>query len=444
MNSLSSKTGLRFSRLFVLLSLSVFALFSVFQFGVFAEEGASQSYPYSKNFTITAYYSPLPCQDRYVTGSYEGDKRLNGNGTNGADGTPVYPGMIAAPSSYPFGMKVNIPGIGITAVHDRGGAIVDANSNHFDRLDIWMGYGDKGLKRALNWGRRNVSATVYGFDSNIKEHVIFTNFSMSEAIPKTCAVVPTINEEVVSKEVIVSDNKESANPEISVDIVTPPVNKVEAVVDDVKTISVDLPLIKSSYASSYSVDDAVITTGLLMTPMSLGSVGNDVRELQRGLSTLNYYRGPITGYYGELTEHAVFKFQQSRGIVVDELSAGAGVVGPVTLSTLNGFLATANYTKAVVAQASFSNAFIASTEHSSGSLSHELDFGMEDKDVALLQTFLIDGGYLSSSFVTNYFGKKTQSALLAFQLDHGIIDDAQSLGAGRLGPATLETINSLS
>ena len=78
--------------------------------GVLAEsDGFEQgdfNYPYTHTFTISAYYSPLACQDRYATGSYRGDIRLNGNGTNDADGTPVYPGMIAAPKLYSFGTKM--------------------------------------------------------------------------------------------------------------------------------------------------------------------------------------------------------------------------------------------------------------------------------------------------------------------------------------------------
>ena len=69
---------------------------------VFAEQ-FDGNYPYVKTFKISAYYSPLPCQEKYTTGSYEGDIRLNGSGVNSADGTPVYPGMIAAPKTYSFG-----------------------------------------------------------------------------------------------------------------------------------------------------------------------------------------------------------------------------------------------------------------------------------------------------------------------------------------------------
>ena len=82
--------------------------------------------PHEQTFIISAYYSPLPDQRVYFRGSYDADRRLNGNGTNGADGTQVYPGMLAAPKSYAFGTKLEIPGLGVGTIHDRGGAIVDA------------------------------------------------------------------------------------------------------------------------------------------------------------------------------------------------------------------------------------------------------------------------------------------------------------------------------
>lgn len=55
-----------------------------------------------RTFIVTAYYSPLPDQDHYLMGSYEADLRLNGNGTHGASGRPVYVGMLAAPKHYEF------------------------------------------------------------------------------------------------------------------------------------------------------------------------------------------------------------------------------------------------------------------------------------------------------------------------------------------------------
>jgi 3D (Asp-Asp-Asp) domain-containing protein len=136
------------------------ALTLVFQFAILVPATGAESMPMEKRkLLVTAYYSPLPDQDFYIRGSYEADIRLNGRGTNGADGTEVYVGMLAAPRTYPFGTRVSIPGLGVGEVHDRGGAILAGKD--YDRIDVWMGHGEEGLARALNWGARVVEGEVY-------------------------------------------------------------------------------------------------------------------------------------------------------------------------------------------------------------------------------------------------------------------------------------------
>lgn len=113
----------------------------------------------TQEFIVTAYYSPLPDQQSYARWSYEADKKLNWNWIRGASNTPVFTGMIAAPSSYEFGTHIFFEGLGVGRVEDRGGAIVDAwvRGQPHDRIDIWMGYGDAGLKRARAWWVRQVT-----------------------------------------------------------------------------------------------------------------------------------------------------------------------------------------------------------------------------------------------------------------------------------------------
>ncbi|MDD5624068.1 MAG: 3D domain-containing protein, partial [Candidatus Peribacteraceae bacterium] len=122
--------------------------------------GVSRNASYEQDFIITAYYSPLPGQCCYVTGGYRADKVLNGEGVKAADGTEVYPGMVAAPASYPFGTVIALPGMGKFAVHDRGGAIQELDGG-VHRLDIWVGYGEEGLARALAFGVQRVRGTIY-------------------------------------------------------------------------------------------------------------------------------------------------------------------------------------------------------------------------------------------------------------------------------------------
>lgn len=115
-----------------------------------------------KTFIVTAYYSPLPGQTEYYRWSYEADVRLNGNGTHGASGTPVFTGMIAAPKTYAFGTQIFFEWLGLWTVSDRGGAIVDAyvRGQAYDRIDLWVGSWDAGLKSARAWWRREVKGTM--------------------------------------------------------------------------------------------------------------------------------------------------------------------------------------------------------------------------------------------------------------------------------------------
>jgi 3D (Asp-Asp-Asp) domain-containing protein len=120
-----------------------------------------------KEFIVTAYYSPLPDQSFYLKGNYNAEKILNGEGTHGASGKPVFVGMIAAPKTYNFGTRINLNGLGAGIVEDRGGAIVKAGERgqEHDRIDIWMGVGETGLRRAIAWGKRKVIGTIATDDS---------------------------------------------------------------------------------------------------------------------------------------------------------------------------------------------------------------------------------------------------------------------------------------
>jgi hypothetical protein len=63
--------------------------------------------------------------------------------------------------------------------------------------------------------------------------------------------------------------------------------------------------------------------------LSLGSQNGDVTALQNFLTEQGLYTGPITGYFGPLTQAAVKAFQQKYGI------SATGLVGPLTRAELN-------------------------------------------------------------------------------------------------------------
>ncbi|NER27085.1 MAG: peptidoglycan-binding protein [Symploca sp. SIO1C4] len=79
--------------------------------------------------------------------------------------------------------------------------------------------------------------------------------------------------------------------------------------------------VQTASALITSDDVAVIVNS---SNLRRGSSGPEVTNLQNELKLLGYYNGPVTGYYGSLTEAAVRKFQKDIGITVD------GVAGELT------------------------------------------------------------------------------------------------------------------
>lgn len=63
--------------------------------------------------------------------------------------------------------------------------------------------------------------------------------------------------------------------------------------------------------------------------LELDSTGKEVTELQKKLTALKFYSGPITGTFGAQTEAAVKKLQKANGLTA------AGYVGPSTRAILN-------------------------------------------------------------------------------------------------------------
>lgn len=70
----------------------------------------------------------------------------------------------------------------------------------------------------------------------------------------------------------------------------------------------------------------------------LGSSGDEVKSIQRKLSSLGYYKGSVDGIYGTATKSAVTAFQRSCGITAD------GICGNQTLLYLGLGGSTSNST----------------------------------------------------------------------------------------------------
>ncbi|MEM7771767.1 MAG: peptidoglycan-binding protein [Cyanobacteria bacterium P01_A01_bin.37] len=149
----------------------------------------------------------------------------------------------------------------------------------------------------------------------------------------------------------------------------------------------------------------------LPTPITLQreDSGDAVSALQRRLVELGFYSGPVSGFFGELTETAVKNFQASQGLTAD------GVVGGSTTDALR--------------RASASNSSSSNTSSSRGGLT----IGSTGSEVNQVQTRLAALGFYSGP-VTGFYGELTEAAVRSFQSANGLTVD------GVVGPATLAAI----
>lgn len=414
------------------------------QFILIVPVTADGSIPMEKRkLLVTAYYSPLPNQDFYIRGSYEADIRLNGRGTNGADGTQVFAGMLAAPRTYPFGTRVKIPGLGVGEVHDRGGAILAGKD--YDRIDVWMGSGEDGLSRALNWGARIVEGEVYFTPHQIEPGLSFSGVS---------ATLP---------DAFVQRLINNSTPFIPSATTT---SSESALIPEAQTVVQPVPEAENKELERLEQNRTLLAAGL-----GKDANGEEVENLQRMLWDLNYYKGEITGQYDQATVDAVFNFQVESGVLQSAWDKGAGYFGKKTLEALLSVIekkiqVLADYPKEVQAWVPakqvlpevavlkapeviverqalvFSADLVNKKVVQVVRLNSELDLDDQGDEVVKLQNFLIERGYLAADLKTGFYGPQTEAAVLKFQLEQGIIDGQGAQGAGRVGPQTLAAINS--
>ncbi len=142
--------------LILIIFLNIISIFNVYSYENIAE----------KTFIITAYYSPLPDQEHYITWSYQWDVKLNWNWVHTASWKPVFEWLLAWPKNYPFWTKIYFKEFGIWSIEDRWWAIVKTGVKwqEYDRIDIWMWYWDEWLTRAKKWWRRKVKGIILIWD----------------------------------------------------------------------------------------------------------------------------------------------------------------------------------------------------------------------------------------------------------------------------------------
>ncbi len=410
------------------------------------------TYPYQHTFIISAYYSPIAGQKKYVTGSYAGDVRLNGEGVHAADGSVVYPGMIAAPKSYAFGTKMKIPGIGVVAVHDRGGAIVHAGERNqaHDRLDVWMGYGDQGLRRALNWGRRTVDVTVYGIDASLQENVYLEGYSEAEKVAETLTGdAPTTFVEDLSvndksenvrklqaglKDLGYYSGEATGDYDDATRLGVIKLQIATGVIDDENDFGAGYfgPQTRKSFEDALNRKDDQVRKNLPVTPLSRDDQGDEVRKLQQALQKLGY-DVEVNGIYDHQTVEAIFQFQKDQNVVQSKTDFGAGVFGPKTMKILASKLVDVSFDQANAEESSVQPVVV---------FSKDLRLGDKGEDVRKLQDELKRMNLLGVE-TSGYYGEVTQHAVMKFQQAQGLIDAPDDADAGYFGPGTRARIHAI-
>ncbi|MCR4330445.1 MAG: carbohydrate-binding protein [Patescibacteria group bacterium] len=183
-----------------------------------------------------------------------------------------------------------------------------------------------------------------------------------------------------------------------------------------------------------------------------GSEGPEVANLQRFLAQYPdiYPEAVISGYYGDLTESAVKRFQRTYEIVSTGAPTvtGYGLLGIRTRAKLNE-LNEQNAAKAKAVVASTPPSTTVPPSVASGTLSSPSQFlrkGSEGAEVTKLQQYLAkDPALYPEGTISGYFGVLTEAAIKRFQQKYGIVSAGtpESTGYGMVGPKTRAKLNEL-
>lgn len=403
--------------------------------------------PYEQDFILTAYYSPVPDQCCYIKGSEEADKILNGGGTHGADGTVVYPGMVAAPPSYAFGTRISLPGLGVMAVHDRGGAIQEQGKG--DRLDVWAGYGEEGLARALAFGIKHIHGTVYPpGTSQPKER-----FDIASLPSPVSQLKPYL----VADAGLLDMHPKSGQTGLSVQMLQQSLQHAgyfhgTATGTFGDATSIALASFNKDNGLSENGSELTVTSAAYLLAAEIESTSpapvhlidsssprDDIQGAQRLLRWFGYYRGRTDGKYSDALFTAILHYQQDKKLVGDKESPGAGRIGPLTRNSL-----IADWRKRLTqqrAQTLIAYKRVGDLLAKRGSLLDAfLTVGQHGDTVRAVQQFLVSKGMFPADKVNGVYGPQTKDSVVKYQISRGLIAKATDRGAGSVGPTTLHQL----
>lgn len=404
--------------------------------------------PHEQEFIITAYYSPLPGQCCYVTGGLAADRVVNGQGVRAVDGTAVYPGMAAAPMSYPFGTRIRVPGVGVVEVHDRGGAIRELPGGRH-RMDIWVGSGEEGLARALAFGVQRLRGTVYPVGSPQPPVSLAL-----EQLPAPWERLRTY----VRPEGLLGARPRSGERGYSIALLqhylrelgylTQPVTGLfgpmteEAMRSFLHAMALPLPsseLTERGAAFLLAATKRKSNARNVIHTVHRGSSPLAIRTAQKVLRLLGFYRGRTHGKYDDALFRAILVFQQSKKLVGTESDPGAGRIGPLTKAALERArfrLLVAEDAAHILLRHNIQELMRKRGEH----IDQFLAEGNTGPDVRTLQVLLAEHGFFPQEKINGVFGPITRAAVLSFQIAKGLVESGSDPAAGYVGPGTLRRL----
>ena len=406
---------------------------------------ADRTEPFEQEFFVTAYYSPLEGQCCYIRGGVKADRILNGEGRTTADGTKVFPGVAAAPSDYPFGTQIALPGLGIVEVHDRGGAIQELPDG-VHRIDLWVGEGEEGLSRALALGGLRMKGTVYPLQSH-QPGVRFDLITLQHAWEK-------LRIYLTAESGLLNVQPKLGDTSLSVTLLQEHLHTLgyfqhpitgkfaEVTQDALRHFLRDVGLRERSNmvtdtTASYIL--AALQRWHIDEPLAFvgpDSTSSAIKMVQRTLRFLGYYTGRTDGIYDDTLFHAILSAQQKYGLVGTSEDPGAGRIGPLTLKQLEK-----EWTRRHIAMRA--NEFL--MLHKISDLLTERGERIEEffgeghtgDQVRNLQLLLADEGLFPPEKINGVFGPLTKETVLRYQLTNGLIENSNHDAAGYVGPATL-------
>lgn len=406
---------------------------------------ADRTEPFEQEFFVTAYYSPLEGQCCYIRGGLKADRMLNGEGHTTADGTPVFAGIAAAPSSYPFGTQISLPGLGTVEVHDRGGAIQELPDG-IHRIDLWVGEGEEGLSRALALGGLRMKGTVYPpkstqpgmhFDLATLEHAWEKLRVYLTAESGLLNVRPRLGDVSLSVTLLQEHLKTLGY------FRHPVTGKFGSVTENaLRRFLRDVGLREpSDHVTDLTASYVLAALQRKNSGESFAFVGPDsassaVKAAQRTLRFLGFYRGRTDGAYNDTLFHVILGIQRTYGLVGTAEDPGAGRIGPLTLERLrrewsrkhiamraNDFLMLHKITDLLAQRGERIEQFLGE--------------GHTGDQVRHLQLLLADEGLFPPEKINGVFGSLTKESVLRYQLTYGLIENSDHEAAGYVGPATM-------